>query len=249
MPSGSHRVCHRECHHGCHRACHGRPARRGERGSALVLAILILFAMLALGLLAMRTTTQNIAGSGNMRLNKQARYIAESGLYSVLGVFTHDTGQAGELMRQWQTANGVGRAAVIVDDRGGARVVRIGVDGRPNGPPVFQSPAPVLGPAFLASGPNPLGRYGETSGLVSSFEVVVEGFSLWRAPSGEGLVDQGNASDDHCLLHLTSRGYIAEVPVGDDRFENARDDERYAEHTLKAGVVIPVTDGTLCQGM
>lgn len=225
-------------------------ARRGERGSALVLAILILFAMLGLGLLAMRTTTQNIAGSGNMRLHKQARYVSESGLYAVLALFNADTQrQASELMRQWQTASIDGPAAVVIDDRGGARVLRIGPDGRPNGAPVFEAPAPVAVAAFLGSGPNPLGRYGDTSGLVTSFEVTVEGFGLWGGPPGNELSEDGNASNDTCLMHLTSRGYIADVPVGDEDFLAARNDERYAEHTLKAGMVIPVRDGTLCQSL
>lgn len=227
-----------------------RRHRRGERGSALILAILILFAMLGLGLLAMRSTTQNIAGSGNMRLQKQARYVSESGLYAVLALFNADTrGQASELMRQWQTATIDGPAAVLIDDRGGARVVRLGVDGRPNGAPLFQAPAPVAVAAFLGSGPNPLGRYGDTSGLISSFEVQVEGFGLWGGSPGNELAGNGNASDDTCLMHLTSRGYIADVPVGDEDFLAARDDTRYAEHTLKAGMVVPVIDGTLCQAL
>jgi len=213
----------------------------------LVLAILILFAMLGLGLLAMRTTTQNIAGSGNMRLQKQARYVSESGLYAVIALFNARSLSTSELMGQWQTATIDGPAAVVIDDRGGARVVRLGADGRPEGGPLFEAPAPVSVPAFLASGPNPLGRYGDTSGLVSSFEVQVEGFSLWGDPPGNGVSGSGSTSEDSCLMHFTARGYIASAAVGDQDFLAARDDARYAEHTLKAGMVITVLNGTLCQ--
>lgn len=226
-----------------------RRMRRGQRGSALILAILILFAMLGLGLIAMRSTTQNIAGAGNMRLNKQARYVAESGLYSVLGFFDADTGGEGtRLMRSWQ-AQVEGPATVIINDRGQARVVPVGPDGRESGPPVLETQTAV--PTFLTSGPNPLGRYGETSGLQTSFEVSVEGFQLWSGGAavmaGMGIGEGGNANRDFCFMQLTSRGYVAPAPVGADGFDDARDDPRFAEHTLKAGVVIEVVDGTPCQ--
>ena len=61
-----------------------RHARRGQQGSALVLAVLILIAMLGLGMLAMRSATQNIAGSGALRMNKTARFVAEVGLYHAM---------------------------------------------------------------------------------------------------------------------------------------------------------------------
>jgi len=222
--------------------------RAGQRGSALILSILILFAMLGLGLIAMRSTTQNIAGSGNMRLNKQARYVAESGLYSVLGFMTANTGGEGlSLMGDWQDQID-NPAVVIINDRGAARVVPVGPDGRPNGPPVAERVTAV--PSFLATGPNPLGRYGETSELLTSFEVTIEGFQLWSEDNaGMGLDEGNNASRANCLMHFTARGYIAPVRVGEDGFDDARDDIRFAEHTLRAGVVIPVTDGTPCQSL
>lgn len=227
-----------------------RPRRRRERGSALVLAILILFAMLALGLLAMRSTTQNIASAGNVRLQKQARYVAESGLYSVLTLFNSASPLSGALIAQWQAARIDGnQAVVVVDDRGGARVLRVGPDGQPVGGPVYTSPAPVGLPAFISSGPNPLGRYGETSGLVSSFEVTVEGFQLWGPPPGNDITANREDSSDYCMLHLTSRGYVAGEAVGSDRFEAARDDVRFAEYALRAGMVFEVLDGASCQAL
>lgn len=222
--------------------------RRGERGSALILAVLILFAMLGLGLIAMRSTTQNIAGSGNLRLNKQARYVAEAGLYASLAVLNANTlGVRNALLTEWQRAVEAGPAAVMLDDRGRAWVTRVGPDGRQQGAPLFETVTGV--PTFLASGPGPLGIYGQTSGLVTSFEVTVEGFAIWGPSAGNEIGDNGMATDGDCLMHLTARGYVANAPVGADGFDRAGDDVRFAEHTLKAGVVLEVDNQALCQAL
>ena len=63
---------------------------RAERGSALILAILVMFSMVALGVLAMRSTSQNIRGSGNLRMTKQVRQIAEAGLYHAMTVMNRE---------------------------------------------------------------------------------------------------------------------------------------------------------------
>lgn len=222
--------------------------RRGERGSALILAVLILFAMLGLGLIAMRSTTQNIAGSGNLRLNKQARYVAESGLYATLAVLNANTRNVrNALLQAWQQAAVDGPAAVVLNDRGRAWVTRVGLDGREDGAPLFETVTAV--PAFLQAGPGPLGLYGEISGLVTSFEVTVEGFAIWGPSAGNEIGDNGMATDGDCMMHLTARGFVSNVAVGEDGFARAGDDVRYAEHTLKAGVVLEVDNRALCQAL
>lgn len=226
-----------------------RRQRGRQRGSALVLAILILFAMLGLGLLAMRTATQNIAGSGNLRLNKQARYVAEAGLSAVVAAMHQESREVQLLLETWQIASeGVDPIALLIDDRGRGRVMRLDVDGEPVGAPIVEVAIPVA--PLLSAGPGPLGLYGEAGDLVTSFEARVEGIKLWN---GGGSVSDASAavgSDaGECLMHFTARGVVGRVAIGDDDFDDARDDVRFAEHTLRAGVVIDVTPRTICQAL
>jgi Tfp pilus assembly protein PilX len=65
-----------------------RPAN--QRGSALILAILVMFSMVALGVLAMRSTGQNLRSAGNLRMTKQVRQIAEAGLYHAITVMNRE---------------------------------------------------------------------------------------------------------------------------------------------------------------
>lgn len=214
-------------------------ARRGSRGSALVLAILILFAMLALGLLAMRTASQNIAGSGNLRLTKQARFVAEVGLTTVIQAFVDDgVGSVDTLLATWHAEPG--DAAIFVDQTGRAQVRRVDANGAAVGGALVQ--AEMVLPPLLPAGPDPLGAFGEAGGLVTSYEVRVEGFRQWLDPTTDE-----DAASPLCLMHFTARGVVSSVPVGDGAFEAARDDVRFAEHTLRAGVAVKVNQAASCQ--
>lgn len=222
--------------------------RRGERGSALVLAILILFAMLGLGLLAMRTATQNVAGSGNLRLNKQARAVAEVGLSAVIAALKVEAhGTTRDLLAQWQNATlGDGSVAILVNDRGRARLMRLDEDGEPVGGALFERDLPVR---ELLSGADPLGAIGAVGGMVTSFEVRVEGMKFLGQNRPGNEVGSGNAGSDdgECLIHLTARGSIATAAIGDEDFEEARDDARSAEYSLRAGVIVTQPGAGVCQ--
>lgn len=213
--------------------------RRGERGSALVLAILILFAMLGLGLLAMRTATQNVAGSGNLRLNKQARYVAETGLSAVIAAMRGNAGLETTLLGSWHAASAAGPAAIVVDHTGSARVVRLDEAGEPVGGPLTQVQLRVA--PLLDRGPNPLGLAGQAGALRTSYEVRIEGMKRWGNTSSDVNNEEGD-----CLMHFVARGTIASRTVDEDGFEAARDDVRFAEHTLRAGVIIPVERPETC---
>ena len=61
--------------------------RNSERGSTTLIAMLVLFALLGLGLLSMRHTYQDMSSAGNLRRAKQARYIADIGVHHALTLF------------------------------------------------------------------------------------------------------------------------------------------------------------------
>ncbi len=210
--------------------------RRHQRGSALILAIFIMFAMLALGMLAMRSATQNVSGSGNLRLNKQARFVAEAGLYHAMTLLQRDGGsllalrdlpglEDGYLVVESPRGDGLAgqRADVLVldkDENVRNRVTR-------------------TAPGFLSDGPSALGTFGEASGLTASYRVVISGFQPWACPPGfdeKSLREQGEGC---CLMHFESSGFIADEAVpstADLTGEIAA--ERFAEHGLKAGAVL-----------
>lgn len=195
-----------------------RDRRRGERGNALTLAVVILLAMVALGLLALRSTTQNIAGSGNLRMSKQARYVAEVGLYHAIALINQR--QVDEVLAARQPG-----WRVEIDSTGDVRLV----DRDGNAQLTVQKPVP----GFLTEGPNPLGQFGESSGLVPSYRVTVEGFLLGRPPAGTDLKTR------YCQLDLTARGFVANEALPDEAiFNSARGVAEFAEFTLRAGTVV-----------
>ena len=168
-----------------------RIPRRGERGSVLILAVLILFSMLALGLIGLRTATQNISGSGNLKLSKQARYVAESGLYHAITLMNREGSNllplrdapglqgGGIVVESTDVDAGVGRTSrVVVQDREGADIT------------VLTRPAPPI----FTEGPAPLGDVTQRVGLQPSYRVNVSGFQPWGCPAGfdeAALAEQG----------------------------------------------------------
>ena len=88
-------------------------------------------------------------------------------------------------------------------------------------------------------GPNPLGIYGETSGFVPSYQVEVSGFKPWACPAGFDAASLAESGQGCCLMHFESRGVIArtEHPTQAD-FDSDDGINRFAEHVLRAGVVV-----------
>ncbi len=191
---------------------------RGNRGSALVLAVLILFAMLGLGMVAMRSATQNIAGAGNLRATKQARYVAEVGLYHAVTLMNlqGDKALLNRLPDQRIRVDSAG-AVVRVSDDG-----EVNVDGVAAAPDLFEGDPPPLGPF--------------AGGLVPSYRVEVDGFMPAGAPAGEEI---GASDKIFCRMEFTSRGYIAAQALPTpEQLASADARERSAEVELKASMVL-----------
>lgn len=217
-----------------------RMPRADERGSALVLAVVILFAMLGLGMLAMRSTTQNIAGSGVLRMEKQARYVAENGLFHFTSVLNNGAGDDVLSYFQAQKAANPLVLAVEMDSNGNARVlvenpqgalVPVGGDN-----PRWQA----IRPGNMAAARQPLGPF--AGGLVPSYRVRAEGFTLGRVDNDTGTAD--------CLVHLTSTGYIwtAALPTQAQiqAAAQAGNTSLFAEQQMKAAVQISNIRKDLC---
>jgi|JI10StandDraft_1071094.scaffolds.fasta_scaffold152704_2 hypothetical protein len=212
-----------------------RPIRSHERGSALVLAVLILFAMLGLGLLALRTTTQNIAGSGALRMNKTARFVAEVGLYHAMATMR---GEAENLLALRVP---FADSTLEIESTGIIRV-RTAADGEGA---VQNRPVPEL----LDDGPAALGDLA-TSGLVPSYRVVIDGFTLVQAAQlvGEEIGAGGGENEGFCLMHFTSTGYVADRPLPTpEELEGADAEARFAEHRVKAAVPLRINNRGLCR--
>ncbi len=62
----------------------GRPRRSSERGSALIIALLIIIALTGLGVVGLAHTTQELRPSGTTRYNKQAYYTSEAGMMAAM---------------------------------------------------------------------------------------------------------------------------------------------------------------------
>ena len=192
-------------------------AHRRARGSALILALLILFAMLGLGMLAMRSATQNIAGSTNLRLNKQARYVAEVGLYHAVTLMQ----QKGESVLVRRSA----QQTVTIDSAGAVNLVEgdavSEVSDLPGAPPILEGSPPALGPF--------------AGGLVPSYRVVVDGFLPAGSPPGYS----GDPEQVFCRMEFVSRGFVAGAALPTKaQFETADAEARFAESSLKASVVL-----------
>jgi len=187
--------------------------RRHERGSALVLAVLILFAMLGLGMLAMRSATQNIAGSGNLRLAKQARYVAEVGLHHAIKLMEVETDAI--LLGRSRAGGGVvtvNSAGNVKNKDGEAITVALGA------PPVLSVEPPALG-AFQAA-------------LVPSYEVTLDGFKAINPVGNSG----GGGQAGFCRVEYTSRGFVASEALPD--LNEIDPEERLATSSVKATVVV-----------
>ncbi|MSP73768.1 MAG: hypothetical protein EXR76_16675 [Myxococcales bacterium] len=198
-----------------------RPA--SPRGSALLLAVLIVLAMLGLGVIAMRSTTQVMAASGNLRLSRQARYIAEAGLYHVATVLqqNHTYLLDKKSLMRMPTLEMTHTGDVTFVDPAPEPDVRIDDDAQVQSVPPLFTVDSVGAPV-----PPPFGSFGTGLGLLPSYRVTVDGF--------EFMGDGGPGSFGDCLVELTSRGFVAPVALPDDAAATtANAEHRYSEQRMK----------------
>ncbi len=193
--------------------------RREERGSALVLAILVVFSMLALGLVAMRDATLNISGSGNQRMNKQARYVAELGLHHSMTLMNRMGSQILNRVR------GPNYQSILLIESDG-RVAAVRPEDRDNPLGVWNLPPPDLLD-------NALGHFG----MQPSYRVEVDGFTFIPDNVGNDGKAAMEGGEGRCMMHFTAHGYIANVVLPSPEQLDA--DERFAEFTLKAAAPLP----------
>jgi hypothetical protein len=214
-------------------------ARRGRkqksRGSALILTVLILFAMLALGLLAMRSATQNISGSGNLRLSVQARHVAEMGLYHAVTLMNR---QGSILLPLRDGAAELDSTIEIQSPRQDtgpqrSRVRILNAEGD------FITERIIEAPPFFSEGPPGLGIAGVNSDAKPSYTVSVSGFQPWTCPAGYDEQSLRRNGQGCCLVHFESRAVISSSDAPTQALLDDRNGaELFAEHSMKAGVVI-----------
>ena len=210
--------------------------RKHQRGSALVLAILVMFAIIGLGVVAMRSTSQNVLGAGNLRLTKQVRQVAEAGLYHGVTLMNREGPSLMPLRDDPALRESVFtlQSTTQPDEDDAMAVLTLNrVDGEVAITRQVRDPA-FLGGEFLA-----LGEYQRTSGLSPSYTVKVTGFEPWDCPPG--FDEQALAQQDEgcCLMHFESTGRIAQPGVDFANLGSTPEGQRrYAEHRTRAGVVL-----------
>jgi hypothetical protein len=222
--------------------------RRSPRGSALILAILIMLAMLGLGLMAMRTTTHAMAGTGNLRLGRQARAVAETGLYHVATLMSRG-GAPFLALREALRASVGDVVRVRFNSDGTVQYFRANGDVPEVLGPQAGTTAPV--PPFLtpdANRPAPLGQFGTNAGLVPSYFVELDGFTAME-PKNTSCSEPNPANcPKDCLITFTSTAFLARVPLptaADFSGPNASD--QFAQQTVKAVLKVPTATSSLCQ--
>ncbi|MGC6418318.1 MAG: hypothetical protein ACON3Z_14445 [Bradymonadia bacterium] len=213
--------------------CHKR--RSSTRGGALIVTVVVLLSLLAVGMMAMRSATQNMSGSGNLRMSVQARHVAEVGLYHAVTLMNRqamillplrdrpDRALSTFRISSPTTEDGAGRSRVEVVDANGARLEQ----------------RTLAAPPFFSSGPNALGVAGEASGSKPSYVVSVTGFQPWACPAGYDESALRRNGQGCCLMNFASRGVVStdERPT-DETLDSRLGAELFAEHTMKAGVVV-----------
>ena len=211
-----------------------RHTRRGQQGSALILVVFILVAMLGLGVLAMRTATENIAGSGNLRMSIQAKYVSEMGLYHAVTLMNRQGATLLPIRDNPSFEGGIIEVESALPDSPDVSLVKY-TDS--NG--VVRQSKRMPAPSFLSDAPNPLGVAGAASGMVPSYRVKVSGFQPWACPEGTDEESLRQSGQGCCLIHFESRGMIAETPLpSEETMDSELASNLYAEHAMRAGIVV-----------
>ena len=205
--------------------------RRAERGSTTLIAMLVLFALLGLGLLSMRHTYQDMSSAGNLRRAKQARYIADIGAHHAItllqqqGSYLLSLRQPDDILE----LNHLGVMKYISRNPAGIETPRMQIHTTP-----FNA---------LNNGPSPLGD------LVSqrpSYEVRIEGITDGPPPPGQELSqsDLGTPRQSYCMFQINSRGYLSTVELPEHDNESLTDEqwraaaELVSEHRIKAALTL-----------
>ena len=207
--------------------------RRGrtERGSTTLIAILVLFALLGLGLLSMRHTYQDMSSVGNLRRTTQARFIAEMGAHHAItliqqqGNYILGIRQPGDLLE----LNSQGLLSYISRNPAGIENVRQQINTQP-------FPA-------LTEEPSPLGDIGSQ---IPSYRVRIEGITNGPPPPGQELSqsDLGTPQQSYCMIQLSSYGYLSRLDLPETErvkltwaeWRAAASD--VAEHRVKVGITL-----------
>ena len=210
--------------------------RANQRGSALILAILVMFSMVALGVLAMRSTGQNIRSAGNLRMTKQVRQIAEAGLYHAITVMNREGPGIMPLRDDPSLRDSVFTVVSTLQpelDQPTSALSLLKVNGD------VAVTRTLSDPGFFGGEVPALGLFQTTSGLLPSYTVTVEGFEPWDCPAGfdeEALEAQDEGC---CLMHFQSTGRIAQAGVDPNQLVETNEARaRFAEHRTRAGVVL-----------
>ena len=205
--------------------------RNSERGSTTLIAMLVLFALLGLGLLSMRHTYQDMSSAGNLRRAKQARYIADIGVHHALTLFQ----QQGSYLLSLRQPNDVlelnhlGVLKFISRNPAGVETPRMQIETVPL--------------RALSEGPAPIGD------LVSqrpSYEVRIEGITDGPPPPGQELSqsDIGSPRQSYCMIQVNSRGYLSRLELPEHSNEELTEEqwreaaELVSEHRVKAAVTL-----------
>ena len=205
--------------------------RVNEKGTVTLIAILVLFALLGLGLLSMRHTYHNMSSAGNLRRAKQARYIAEIGAHHAItllqqqGSYLLNLRQANDILE----LNHLGVMSYITRNNAGVETLRMQVNTIPM--------------EVFTQGPDPLGSL---LSQVPSYEVRIEGITDGTPPPGQELSqsDLGTPRQSFCLIQVSSRGYLSQLELPEGNVELLTDQEwrtsaeLIAEHKVKAALTV-----------
>ena len=202
-----------------------------EKGSVTLIAILVLFALLGLGLLSMRHTYHNMSSAGNLRRAKQARYIAEIGAHHAItllqqqGSYLLNLRQANDILE----LNHLGVMSYITRNNAGVETLRMQINTTPM--------------EVFTQGPEPLGAL---ISQVPSYEVRIEGITDGTPPPGQELSqsDLGTPRQSFCLIQVSSSGYLSQLELPEGNVELLTDQEwrasaeLIAEHKVKAALTV-----------
>ena len=205
--------------------------RLSERGSTTLISLLVLFALISLGLLSLRSTHQEVSSAGNLRQAKQARYVAELGLHHAITLLQQ---QGSYLLGLRQSGENL-----LIDSNGDVTYFSSNADDED----VIRRSLNLPRFPAVRSGP---GLLGIVQNRIPSYEVRIEGITAGPPPPGQELSqsDLGTPKQHFCLVHFSSRGFIATNNLPrlnrDELSERAwrASLELVAEHRIKAGVVL-----------
>ena len=206
-------------------------SHRRERGSTTLIAVLVLFALLGLGLLSMRHTYQDMSSVGNLRRATQARYVAEMGAHHAItlmqqqGSYLLGIRQPGDLLE----LNSQGLLSYIHRNPAGIETVRQQMN-----TPLF--PGLIEGPSAL----------GEVTSQRASYRVRIEGITDGPPPPGQELSqsDLGTPRQSYCLIQVSSYGFLSRLDLPETEREKLTESEwraaarDVAEHRIKVAITL-----------